>query len=105
MAGAIASAFLASACCIGPLVLGLLGLGGAGLLVKLEAYRPYFTAATAVALGAGFWLTYRKPRPAAGDACACELPGSNRIARILLWVVTVIALAFWGFPYVAGRFP
>jgi mercuric ion transport protein len=103
MAGAVVSAFLASACCIGPLVLALLGLGGAGLLFKLEPYRPYFTGATALALGAGFWLTYRKPRLADGDACACEMPTSSRIARILLWAVTAIAVAFWSFPYIADK--
>ncbi len=40
--GAVLSAFLASACCVGPLVFALLGLGGAGFLVKFEPYRPYF---------------------------------------------------------------
>jgi hypothetical protein len=33
MAGAVVSAFLASACCIGPLLFAALGLGGAALLV------------------------------------------------------------------------
>lgn len=41
-AAAVFTGLLASACCIGPLVLAILGIGGAGLLVKFEPYRPYF---------------------------------------------------------------
>ena len=103
MAGAVLSAFLASACCIGPLLLALVGLGGAGLLIKLEPYRPYFTVATLATLGAGFWFTYRKPRLVEGDDCSCEHPKSNRIGKALLWVVTVVVIGFWSFPYVAEK--
>lgn len=103
LTGAVVAAFLASACCIGPLLLALVGLGGAGLLVKLEPYRPYFTAFTLAALGAGFWLTYRKPKVVEGDACGCEHPTSNRLGRILLWVVTILVIGFWSFPYVAEK--
>lgn len=46
--GAIVAAFAASLCCLGPLIFAALGLGGAGLLVKFEAYRPYFAALTLV---------------------------------------------------------
>lgn len=103
MAGAVISASLASACCIGPLVLALVGLGGAGLLIKLEPYRPHFTVATLLALGAGFWFTYRKPKLVEGDDCGCEHPKSNRLGKVLLWVVTVVVIGFWSFPYVAEK--
>jgi mercuric ion transport protein len=102
-AGAILSAFIASACCVGPLVLALLGLGGGALLVKFEPYRPYFTAATLLLLGAGFWLQYRTPKAAAveGDACACPAPRANRAGRIMLWVASVLVVGFLVFPYIA----
>lgn len=103
MVGAVVSAFLASACCIGPLLLALLGLGGAGLLIKLEPYRPYFTVAALATLGAGFWFTYRKPKVVEGDDCGCEHPKSNRLGKILLWGVTVVVIGFWSFPYVADK--
>jgi mercuric ion transport protein len=103
MVGAVISAFLASACCIGPLLLALVGLGGAGLLIKLEPYRPYFTVVTLAALGAGFWFTYRKPKVVEGDDCGCEHPKSNRIGKVLLWVVAVLVIGFWSFPYVAEK--
>ena len=103
-AGAILSAFIASACCVGPLVLALLGLGGGALLVKFEPYRPIFTAVTLALLGAGFWLQYRKPKAVSmsdGDACGCPAPRANRAGRVMLWVATVLVVGFLAFPYIA----
>jgi mercuric ion transport protein len=71
-AGGIA-AILASACCLGPLVLVSLGLGGAwlGNLTALEPFRPVFVGAALVAL---FFAYRRIFRPAAeckpGEVCA-----------------------------------
>jgi mercuric ion transport protein len=105
--GSIVSAFIASACCVGPLVFALLGLGGAGLLVKFEPYRPYFIAITVALLGSGFYLTYRKPKSALlqgaeGDACACPAPRTNLAGRVMLWVATVLVALFLAFPYIAA---
>jgi mercuric ion transport protein len=99
------SAFMASACCIGPLVLGLLGMGGAGLLVKFEPYRPYFMAVTFALLGTGFYLTYRKPKTAAsvadGPNCDCPSPAVGRAGKIMLWAAAVLAVILLAFPYLA----
>ncbi len=99
----MATAFLASVCCVGPLILALLGIGGAGLLVRLEPYRPAFTVLTLCLLGAGLYLGYRKPQRAAaapaGPGCACEHPRSNKAGRVLVWVATVLAIGFLVFPY------
>ncbi|MCC7542179.1 MAG: mercury transporter MerT [Deltaproteobacteria bacterium] len=110
-AGSILSAFLASACCVGPLLLALLGLGGGALLVTLEPYRPYFVGVTFVLLGAGFYLTYRRPKlavanastqgPGTGAACDCPAPRTSRLGRIMLWVATALVVGFLAFPYVA----
>lgn len=103
-AGAILSAFIASACCVGPLVLALLGLGGGALLVKFEPYRPVFAVVTLALLGVGFWLQYRKPKAGAlsdGDACGCPAPRANRAGRVMLWVATVLVVGFLAFPYIA----
>lgn len=102
-AGAVLSAFIASACCVGPLVLALLGLGGGALLVKFEPYRPYFIVLTFVLLGTGFWLQYRKPKATVveGEACECPAPRANRAGKIMLWVATVLVVGFLVFPYIA----
>lgn len=109
IAGAVLSAFLASLCCLGPLVFAVLGIGGAGLLVKFEPYRPYFTVLTLGLLGAGFYFTYRAPRRAAktastagGAECACEHPTSNKVGKVMLWLATLLVIGFLGFPYVAA---
>ena len=101
--GAVVSALLASACCLGPLLFAAIGIGGAGLLAKFEAYRPIFTVATFGLLGVGFWFTYRKPKVAQGDACGCEYPKANRLGRVLLWIAALVAVGFWAFPYIAER--
>ncbi len=108
IAGAVVSAFLASLCCLGPLLLALLGLGGAGLLVKFERYRPYFMVLTLGLLGLGFYFTYRKPKVAAaagvqsGPECDCEHPKANRLGKVMLWVATVFVVGFLAFPYLAA---
>ena len=105
LVGAVVAAFLASLCCIGPLVLAVLGLGGAGFLLKFEPLRPYFAAATVLLLGAGFYLTYR-PRAAplrADDECGCERPRSTRLARWMLWISAAVVLGFLLFPLIAER--
>jgi len=101
--GAVVSALLASVCCIGPLALAVLGIGGAGLLAKFEVYRPIFTVATFALLGAGFWLAYRKPKVIEGDACGCEYPKANRLGRALLWIAATVAIVFWAAPYIIER--
>ncbi|WP_242336647.1 MULTISPECIES: mercuric transporter MerT family protein [unclassified Anaeromyxobacter] len=104
--GAIVVAFASSLCCLGPLLFAALGLGGAGLLVEFQAYRPYLAALTLVLLGAGFFFTYRRPRlapatAAAGPACDCELPRANRFGQVMLWIATVVVAGLLGFPYLA----
>jgi len=97
--GAVGAAIAASACCIGPLIFALLGLGGAGALVALEPYRPLLTALTLGLLGVGFYVTYGRARPAlattgGADDCGCEQPQVNRSGRVALWIATgLVALA------------
>ncbi len=104
--GAVAAAFASSLCCLGPLLFALLGLGGAGLIAKLEAYRPHFAVLTLALLGAGFYFTYRRPAlapatAAGGPACDCELPRANRLGRVALWIATALVAGFLAFPHLA----
>ncbi len=55
------SALAASACCLGPVVLGLLGLGSLGIAATLGRYHAWFTG-LAVALLATGWQRYVKER-------------------------------------------
>lgn len=100
--GAIGGAFLASACCLGPLLFAALGIGGAGLLIKLEPYRPLFGTITLGLLGVGFFFTYRTPKVAEGDDCGCELPKTNTAGRIGLWIATVVVVLLLLSPNLIG---
>jgi len=106
MAGAIFAAIAASACCVLPAVLALVGVSGLGAAAALEAYRPLFLGVTALLLGGGFYLAYRKPKAVAseGDACGCPAPRTRRAGRPMLWVATLAVFFFASYPYIAGAF-
>ncbi len=75
-AGGLA-AILASACCLGPLVLIALGFSGAwiGNLTVLEPYRPFFIGAALVALFFAWRRIYR-PAQACKPGEVCAIPPS-----------------------------
>lgn len=101
-AGAILTATLASLCCIGPVVLLVLGLGGVGFAAAFEPYRYYFLGLTAILLGAGFFLVYRKPKTECAPGDACEKPAPRRGQKIALWVVTAMVAGLAAYPYYVG---
>jgi mercuric ion transport protein len=103
--GAVLAALAASSCCLGPLLLAALGIGGAGATAALGAYRPYLLLGTAALLGAGFTFTYRKPRVVGGDACGCERPRANRAGRIGLWLATVVVAVVAAAPPLLAKWP
>lgn len=108
--GTIISAIMASACCWLPLVLLAVGVSGAGIAATLETYRPLFMVVTFGFLGAAFYFTYRPKKAAAAaghDCCAPEPTGNRRfnmmaLNKVMLWVVTVLAVAFLFFPSYVG---
>ena len=103
-AGGLA-AILASTCCLGPLVLAMLGFSGAwiGNLTVLEPYRPIFIGA---ALAAMFFAYRRIYRPAQackpGDVCA--IPQARTTYKFIFWIVALLTLVALGFPYVLPLF-
>lgn len=114
--GTVISAVMASACCWLPLVLLAVGVSGAGIASTLEAYRPAFIVVTFGFLAAAFYFTYR-PKKAAAEAahgcCAsepracCAGTGKRRfntmaVNKLMLWAVTVLAVAFLFFPSYVG---
>lgn len=103
LAGAVLSAVAASSCCLGPLLLAALGVGGAGALATLAAFRPYILGLTIALLATGFYLTYRRPRAAAGDACGCERRETRRAGKIGLWIAAALVLLFSASPTLLAR--
>jgi copper chaperone CopZ len=121
--GTVFSAIMASACCWLPLLLLAAGVSGVGIAATLETYRPLFIVVTFGFLAAAFYFTYR-PKNAASDAghgCCppasaaegiasidcCDSAQKGRFSmmamnKVMLWGVTVLAVAFLLFPNYVG---
>ena len=94
----------ASACCVGPLVLVALGLGGAWAsgLRALEPIFLYFVATAIGAFGFAFWRLYVAPRRCAPEAVCAAAPVLKR-QRIAFWVALIAAKAILLFPLYGPR--
>ena len=89
----ILSAFLASLCCMGPVLLAALGLGGLGLGAFIGAYHWYFLAGAGLLLGLAWYAYLRERKRCVADRC--EMVG-GKTARITLPLVTLFVLGFLG---------
>lgn len=100
--GGVLGALAASSCCILPLTLFSLGVGGAwiGTLTALAPYQPIFAAFTLAVLGFGFWRVYGV-RPACASEAACARPLPRRMVEAGLWLATLLIGAALAFPFIA----
>lgn len=103
--GAIVAAVVASLCCVGPLVLIALGVGGAWIsaLTQLEFLRPIAILITLLFLGIAFWKLYITPKRCAIDK-PCVNPRLLRVQRIIFWIVSALLLLLVAFPWYAFLF-
>lgn len=99
------AAVLASACCLGPLVLVSIGLSGAwiGQLTRLEPLRPWFLLVSVIALVFAYRLIWR-PALACRSDDICALPATRRAYKVLFWIIVALVVVGFGFPYVAPWF-
>lgn len=95
----------ASLCCVAPLVLLSLGIGGAWIatLTAFEPVRPFFMGLALLFIG----LTFRKlyltaPTCEPGKSCADD--EVIRKQRIIFWGVTIPLLGLLAFPWFAPLF-
>jgi mercuric ion transport protein len=104
VAGGLA-AILASTCCLGPLVLLMLGISGAWIsnLTALAPYQPLFLGAALVALVFAYRRIFRPVTECKPDE-VCSLPQVNTTYKMLFWAVAALVLIAFGFPYVAHLF-
>lgn len=100
--GGIAGALLASACCVLPLVLFALGIGGAwiGQLTVLAPYQPWFWAGGALFVVAGLVSARRGLRACRVDG-SCRPSRSQRTAHAALWVAAGLLAVSALWPYIA----
>jgi mercuric ion transport protein len=99
---AIGAAFLASLCCVGPILFVTLGVG-AGLASQFEPLRPVFIVLTMGLLALGFYSVYgRGSAVDSGASCSvessCAAPRNRTRDKVILWIATAVVLIVLTFP-------
>ena len=107
LAGGLIAAIIASACCLGPLVLVMIGVSGAWIsnLTLLDPYRPLSIGVALIFMALAWRRIYRSP--AAADCepgTLCALPQTNRVYRVMFWMMSAMILLALVFPYVLPLF-
>ena len=88
------SALGASTCCVLPLVLVSIGVGGAWVaqLRELQQFQWIFIALALAAFGFAFYRLYLRSVPCSPDS-QCAIPAVKRRQRIAFWVTLLSAKA------------
>jgi len=111
-AGGVIAAFLASLCCVGPVVFGALGVGvgttgflasTANALSMLVPYRPIFIVLAILGIGISFYAVYNQPKEGCEAAETCVQPWPKAL-RALVWIAAGTALALILSAYWLGFF-
>lgn len=104
LGAAALAALLASACCVVPLALVLVGVSGAwiGQLAGFEPYQPLFLAAAGIALAMAWRKIWRDAACADGRACAA--PAGKRAQKAMFVAVASLLALVVGFPLIAPLF-
>lgn len=103
--GAVLAAIGASVCCVGPLLLLSLGIGGAWMsaFTSMASVRPFFLILTLIFIGLGFSKLYLVPDSCKeGDVCASPNVKDNQ--RLIFWLGSAFLLLLVSFPWYAPYF-
>ena len=100
MIGGTAAAIGASLCCVGPLILLLLGVSGTWIsgLTALEPYRPLFIIVVLMLFGFSGWQLFKPTRQCELDE-ACAAPAVRFRRQVIYGVTLTIALIMTSSPY------
>lgn len=102
LAGAsVFGAVLASSCCIVPLALFSLGIGGAWIanLTALAPYKPYFATIAGALILAGFISMRRRRRRSCDVDGYCATTLSTRVTTVALWASSLLVIVVLLWPY------
>ncbi len=89
----LGSASLASLCCVVPVGLAVLGLGGLGVGAFIDANHWYFIAVAGVLLALSWYAYWRERRRCRTERC--EIVG-GKTARVALPLATLAVVGFFG---------
>jgi mercuric ion transport protein len=103
--GAVFAAIAASACCVGPLLLLSLGIGGAWMstLTSMEAVRPFFIIVTLLFIWGGFMKLYLNKDDCKASAVCATNPVIQK-QRQIFWIGSCVILVLLAFPWYAPYF-
>ena len=94
----LASAFVASLCCVLPLAVVLLGIGSGAFMMTTMKYSNIFIPIGVIGVGLGYFLYFRQKKKSA--ACGCPMPAGKLNLTILIFatIVVVLSVVFNVFP-------
>jgi hypothetical protein len=89
VAGGLSALIAATAglCCVGPLAIAVLGVGGAVAAAGLKPYRLPLLAVSFVLLATAIWRTLRPRATTTGGSCTLVV---GRATRIGLWGAAIV---------------
>ena len=102
---ALVAAIGVSVCCVVPLVLLSLGIGGAWMstLTAMEPLRPFFVLLSLFFIGLGYRNLYILPNRCAEDV-SCPIPNITHRQRLIFWLGSAFILILLAFPLLAPLF-
>lgn len=86
----MASAFVASLCCLLPLTVVVLGLGSGAFMVVTMQYRAIFLPIGVIGVGLGYYLYFRERHRC--DSIGCAFAG-GKVNLVFLAIGTVMVMA------------
>jgi mercuric ion transport protein len=96
--GGIVASIIASFCCIGPLILTLMGISGAAVLSKFEVIRVPMILLVVIFFGLSGFSLYRK-RTKCEPGSICANPKKYKAMVAFYWIGLVVAVMGITAPY------
>lgn len=92
--GGLMAAILSTVCCIVPLLLLTLGIGGVWMsnLTALDEYKTIFIVISLLLLALAYWQIFLKPQCCTEDGI-CVAPINKRRYKIIFWIAGIIILS------------
>lgn len=105
IAAGVLAGIAGSVCCVGPLVLVTIGVGGAWVsqLVAMQAWSPLFIGLAALSFGVAARKLFFAPKVCA-PGTPCADPRTLRNQRVVFAIVTPLVAALLAFPLYAKWF-
>lgn len=105
----MAAAFIAALCCVGPLILIVLGLGTASTALSIGAQKPYFLVLGLVFFAVSLFLFIKYRRKNICEGCTTKEQERKRIintiliafmALVILYILLIYIITPWLAPVV-----